>query len=347
MRTATRTRASKAREVDGAEATAAIRGQGLFAARVGGVDGFAVREVVVGVDAVEEQHPRLGVVVGGPHDLVPQLACGERAVDPRAVVALARAFGHLLRAGAGAVHQVKGGVVLHCLHEGIGHADRDVEVGEIAGVLRVDELLDVGVVAAQHPHLRAAPRARRFHGFAGAVEDAHVRHRAGGAGLRARNPGPARADAREVVAHAAAAAHGLGRFGERRVDAGVAFVVAGDGVAHGLHEAVDERGSELGACGGVDAPGGHEAGFERLQEARFPWRPRLIGFRLGQGARDAPPYIGDAAFVALGVLFEQHLVANGLSGQGSGRRLRVGKAHRWVPGRAESGQRSGTAPSGS
>jgi hypothetical protein len=54
-------------------------------------------------------------------------------------------------------------------------------------------------------------------------------------------------DAREVVAHAAAAAHRLGRFGQRGVDAGMAVLVLRDRVAHRLHEAVDQRGRQLGA----------------------------------------------------------------------------------------------------
>jgi len=42
------------------------------------------------------------------------------------------------------VHQLDFGVVLDRPHEGVGHADRDVEVGEVALVLGVDEFLDVG-----------------------------------------------------------------------------------------------------------------------------------------------------------------------------------------------------------
>jgi hypothetical protein len=79
------------------------------------------------------------------------------------------------------VDQIYGKVLFNRSHEFIGDADRDVEVGEVALVLGVDEVLDVRVVAAQHAHLRAAARARRFHRLAGAVEDAHVGHRAAGA----------------------------------------------------------------------------------------------------------------------------------------------------------------------
>ena len=61
-------------QVDRAEAAAAIRWQGLLGAGVGGPDQLAVIEVVVPVHAVEEQDARLGMVIGGFHHLVPQVA---------------------------------------------------------------------------------------------------------------------------------------------------------------------------------------------------------------------------------------------------------------------------------
>jgi hypothetical protein len=61
-------------QVDRAQAAAAVGRQRLLGAGVGGLDGLAVVKVVVLVHAVEEQDARLGVVVGGAHDLLPQLA---------------------------------------------------------------------------------------------------------------------------------------------------------------------------------------------------------------------------------------------------------------------------------
>ena len=66
--------AHEAREIDRAEAAAAVRRQRLLGAGIGRLDRLAVVEVVVAVDAVEEQDARLGVVVRRAHDLVPQLA---------------------------------------------------------------------------------------------------------------------------------------------------------------------------------------------------------------------------------------------------------------------------------
>ena len=186
------------RQVDAAQAAAAVARQGLLAAGVGRADGLAVTQVVVLVDAVQEQHARFGVVVGAAHDLVPQRAGAHAAVDPQAVGALEGAGLLLRRAGLGTVHQVDLGVVLHRTHEGVGDADRDVEVLQVALVLGVDEGLDVGMVAAQHAHLRAAPAAGRFHRLAAAVEDAHVADRAAGAAARAAHPRALRR-MREVV----------------------------------------------------------------------------------------------------------------------------------------------------
>jgi hypothetical protein len=309
------------REIDRAQAAAAVGGKWLFATRVGGVDALAVPEVVVGVDAVDEQHAGFGVVVGGPHDLVPQRACALAPIDPQAVAAAIRAGGFLRRARLGAVHQLDRAVFVDRAHECVGHTDGDVEVAQVAGVLGVDELLHVGVVAAQHAHLRAAPAAGRLHRFAAAVEHAHVAHRPRRAALRGADPRALGADAREVVAHAAAAAHRFRRFGERGVDAGVAVFRHGDRIAHRLHEAVDQRGAECGAGGRVDAPGRDEAGALRVEEARLPLGAQRRRFHRRERPRDSRAHVVDVALVALGVFLQQHLVADGLFGQRHARAL--------------------------
>ena len=74
------------------------------------------------------------MVVGGPHDLVPQVAGAHAAVDPQAVVALAGAEGLELAAGHGLVHQIDLAVRLDRAHELVGDADRDVEVAQVAAV---------------------------------------------------------------------------------------------------------------------------------------------------------------------------------------------------------------------
>ncbi len=230
--------------------------------------------------------------------------------------------------GFGAVHQFDIGVAVDRFHEGVGDADRDVEVGQVALVLGVDEDFDVGMVAAQHAHLRAAAGAGRFDGLARAVEDAHVGNRAGGARLRALDVGALRPDAGKVVADAAAAPHRLGRLGQRRIDAGLAVDRLDDRVADRLHEAVDQGGLEVGAGGGIDAAGRDETVFLRPQELGFPVGAILLLLDLGQRIGDALAHVVHIGFLALGVLLDQHLAGDFL--------LREGGEFRW---RRDVGQR--------
>ncbi len=133
--------------------------------------------------------------------------------------------------------------------------------------------------------------------------------------MRALDLRAARADAREVVADAAAAAHGLGRFAQRFVDAGVAALVhALDAVAHGLHEAVDERGLDVGAGGAHDAARADGAGVQVGQEQRLVFLPLALGLDRGQRARHAPVQVFGAGLTGLEVFFFQHIEADGLGG---------------------------------
>ncbi len=314
--------AHEARQDDGAEVAAAVGRQRLFTAGIRGRDALAVRQVVVGVDAVEEEDARLGEVVGRAHDRVPQLPRGQRAVDPLAVGALAGAFFAQRGAGARRMHQLPRRIVQHGLHEGIGHADGDVEVVPASGrALGGDEVQHVRVVDAQHAHLRAAARARALHRGAGLVEHVDVAARPRSHRGRALHLGTARADARKVVAHAAAAPHGFRGFAQRFVDAGVsALVHALDAVAHGLHEAVDERGLDVGARRAHDAPCPDRAGPQVGEEARLDRIAHLRRLDRGQGTGDAPVEGFGIGLAGLEVLFAQHVEADGLLGQ-AGRRV--------------------------
>jgi hypothetical protein len=106
------------RQVDRAQAAAAVGRQRLFGAGVGGLDHFAVVEVVVLVHAVEEEDSRLGVVVGGLHHLVPQVARAHLAVDPDAVFTLEGAGALHVGVGFGAVREFDFGVGFDGFHEG-------------------------------------------------------------------------------------------------------------------------------------------------------------------------------------------------------------------------------------
>jgi hypothetical protein len=125
-----------------------------------------------------------------------------------------------------------------------------------------------------------------------------------------------RPDAGEVVSHAAAAAHGFGRLGERGVDARVALLRLGDGVAHRLHEAVDQRGAERGARRRIDAPGRHEAALLGIEEALLPLGPLRWRLDRRQRPRHAAAHLVERGLAILGVFLGQHLGADGLGRQG-------------------------------
>ena len=311
------------REVDGAEAAATVVGQRLLAARVRRLDHLDVPEVVLLVHAIQEDHAGVGMVVGRVHDVVHQRAGADRAVDPQSVGrALVGALLDQGRTRLCRVHQLEFGVVFDGLHECIRDADRDVEVRQAVVVLGVDELVEVGVVAAQDAHLGTAARARRLDRLAGAVEDTHVAHRPGGVRVRALDHRTAWADATEVVADAATATHGLCRLRQRLVDAGLAGHVFGDAVADRLHEAVDQRGPDVGATGRVDAAGGDEAAGQGRKE---PGLPSFLLCRLfDRGERDANAVVDvfGRGLDALGVLLEQDIGRDGLRRE---RRIDLGK----------------------
>jgi hypothetical protein len=293
--------ANVADEVDRTEVATTVGRQGLFAAGVGGFDGLAVGEVVFFVDAVEKQHTRLGEVVGGLHDGVPQVAGLDHLVHPQTVVALV-GVGHF-RVGLGAVHQFPIGVGGEGFHESLDNADRDVEVVQGAGcALGDDEVFDVGVRDVEHAHLRATAGTGGLDRLADLVEHLHEADRAGGARVGLLDPSALGPDGAEVVAHATASAHGFSglRGGVHDAD----LVVGADhGIAHRLHETVDQGGGGVGQTGGgVDAPAHHHAevtlGFV---EGGFPL---LLVLR---GALDGGQTLGNAA---------AHVIDRGLSGLG-------------------------------
>ena len=174
------------------------------------------------------------------------------------------------------------------------------------------------MVAAQDAHLRAASAAGGLDGLAGAIEHAHVGHRAGGARVRALHVGTLGTDRGEVVADAAAPAHRLGGLLERGVDAGLAVDDLRDRVADRLYEAVDERRRHGDTGGGVDATGGDEARLHRLGEAPLPVGALLRGFGRGEGAGHALAHLGHGALFSLGVFLEQGLAADILLGESFG-----------------------------
>ena len=75
-------------QVDRAQTAAPVRRQRLFRAGVGRCNRFAISEVVVEIDAIQEQHAWLGVIVGRTHDLVPEITCPSLSVHPETIFSL-------------------------------------------------------------------------------------------------------------------------------------------------------------------------------------------------------------------------------------------------------------------
>ena len=261
--------------------------------RVGGADGLAVGQIVAAVDAVDEDHARLGVGVGRAHDLVPQVA---RRQD--------------LEGGA-AETQFPRRVLPHRAHEGVGDEDREIEHAEPAGrALRLDEGLDVGMVAAQRRHHRAAAIARAHDGAAHRVPHVHEGQRARGVGadpFDRRALGPQR---REIVADAAALLHRQRRLAQMGEDAGHV-------VRNRAHDEAVEEGDVAPAAGpGKDASGRQKLEVsQRLGKAAGPKRRVALG--CGQCRRDAAPAVLDglvhngAVRPAQAVLHVPDLLRNG------------------------------------
>ena len=184
----------KARQYGRAQIAAAVGRQRLFAAGVGGFNDFAVRQVVVAIDFVDEQHAGFRMVVSAGHDLVPQMARLDFFEYPQSVGALIRVREAGVRLGF--VNQFPVAVLADRFHESVGDRDADIEIAQFRkalahffgeavivdhrllqilfhlviqrqfadeqAVFGVDKGFDVGMVNAQHAHLRATARTGGF-----------------------------------------------------------------------------------------------------------------------------------------------------------------------------------------
>ena len=122
-------------------------------------------------------------------------------------------------------------VVRDSLHEGIGDADRDIEIGDgILVGLAGDEIFDIRMIDAQHSHVGAAAGAALGDLAKGLIVDAQETHRSGslpGGGL---DQGAFGAQAREGKAIAAAGLLDQGGIAQSLEDARrVATHIIGDG----------------------------------------------------------------------------------------------------------------------
>jgi hypothetical protein len=131
--------ADESRDIDRPEVARVPGRQALLATGIGGLDG---RELGSGigrarVDTVQEDQPGIPRAPRRANDSLEDLARGEMARHlpvPR-------------------IHEVIVAARGQPVHEGVGHADRDIEVRHPALELALDELEDVGVIDAEHAHV--------------------------------------------------------------------------------------------------------------------------------------------------------------------------------------------------
>ena len=146
--------------------------------------------------------------------------------------------------------------------------------------------------------------------------------------MRALDLGPAWPNAREVVAHTAATAHGFGGFAQCFVNARKAFVVhALNAIAHGLHKAVDQRRLDRGASSAHDAPGANRARVHVRQEQGFVFFALALGFDGSQCMRYAAKEVLDAGLPRFEIFFLQYIKADGLDGRDVLRAAQVFSLH--------------------
>ncbi len=295
-------------EVDRAQQAGAIRRQRLFAAGVGGANVLAEPVVVHLVDAVDEDEARLGEVVGGGHDDVPQTlrldglvdAAGNLAIgfagqvfvldrpfapDYLAVIFQVELVGFCLTGGNGE-SQLPLGIGFHRFHEFPGDQAGQVELAQTAGfALGLDEVGDVRMRDVEGRHLCATAATGGRHGEAHLVVDIHEGQRAAGVGAGAGDEGALGTQRGEFVTDAATGFQGQAGFMHFFQDAVHAvFNRAGYG-------AVDRGGGGLvfqRAGVGGDAAGGNGAAAQGPDEflvPQFAFFFRVFG--IGQCARHA------------------------------------------------------------
>ena len=149
-------------DVQRSEVARLIGQKRLFATGIGRLDLADLRRRIgrARVDAVEEDHPRI-------------TRAPRRRDDPAEDLARRELAHH----GAGVrVDEVVVLAALEGVHESGGRRHRDVEVGDAAVQLALDELEDVGVIHLEDAHVGPPTRSALFHGLGRAVEDAQERN---------------------------------------------------------------------------------------------------------------------------------------------------------------------------
>ena len=264
-------------QIDRPEAAVLVRAQPLLAARIGGFQVVQVGYGVGPIGGVEEQHAGLAVAVRVAHHEIEDL--------PRP-----DGLHHLPRVRR---HQVVGLVVAHGLHEGVGNADGNVEVRDLVLVgLARDEVADIGMIDAQHGHVRPAPCAALGHFAEGLVVDAQEPDRTGGQPGGGLDDGAFLAQAAEGEAVAASRLLNQSRVAESLEDAGrIPAHIVGDR-QHEAGRQLPQRRAGAGERRRIRKEGLRGEQLVELQRDRQDV-PAPLALGLGDVPGDAPEHVFD------------------------------------------------------
>ena len=173
-------------QVHRTEAAVLVRAKPLLPAGIGGFEGIQVGDRVGAVGGVEEEDAGLTVMMGLFDDLLEEVAGTDSLVFLEGDTngfglfeGALEAFG----AGIGKIGEAQApiGIVADGLHEGIGDADGNIEVGDLVLVgLAGDEFFDVGMIDAQDGHVGSAAGAALGDLAEGVIIDAQEADGAGG-----------------------------------------------------------------------------------------------------------------------------------------------------------------------
>ena len=156
-------------EIHRTQTAVLVRSKPLFSARVRRFERIQMRHGVAAIGGIEEEHTRLAIMMRLLDDLVEQFARVDLLVG---VDGDARGFGLFERAAESLfLHLGKVGeaqfpffVFLHGLHERVGDADGNIEVGNVVLIdLAGDEIFHIGMVHAQDRHIGATAGIMRHH----------------------------------------------------------------------------------------------------------------------------------------------------------------------------------------
>ena len=291
--------AHKLGQVHRAEQAAAVRGQGLLTAGVGGADIFTEPVVIALVDLVDQDKARLRVVISGRHNGVPQLLgansfvdatgnqsifiggiglCGREVLPDNIVTVEVETALDLFAAHREG--QIPGAVSANRFDELFGNQQRQVELAQATVfALGADKVKYIRVTDIEGCHLRTAAATGRGDGETHLVVDIHKGERAGSVGTGTGDIGPFGTQCREFIADTATGFKGQ-----------ASFQVAFENTLHGVgnntgHSTVNSRGGRLvglGAGIGDNTTGRDSTVLECPYKAFFPLGAFLFGFNIGE-----------------------------------------------------------------